>query len=157
VGREQDLSNVTLSSADLEAGVADDGAVGKKKRGPRAGGPKRRSFTAEYKLRIVEEYERLTEPGAKGALLRREGLYHSHIVDWRAARDAGALGALAAKPSGPAGRTAAEKEAERLRAENERLAVELAKSQKALAILGKAHELLELLSGSEDSDSRRTK
>jgi hypothetical protein len=94
---------VTLSSADLQAGVADDGAVGKKKRGPRAGGPKRRSFTAEYELRVVEEYERLTEPGAKGALLRREGLYHSHIVGWRAARDAGALGALAAKPSGPAG------------------------------------------------------
>lgn len=94
---------MTLSSADLQAGVADDGAVGKKKRGPRAGGPKRRSFTAEYKLRVVEEYERLTEPGAKGALLRREGLYHSHIVDWRAARDAGALGAPAAKPSGPAG------------------------------------------------------
>lgn len=94
---------MTLSSADLQAGVADDGAVGKKKRGPRAGGPKRRSFAAEYKLRVVEEYERLTEPGAKGALLRREGLYHSHIVDWRAARDAGALGAPAAKPSGPAG------------------------------------------------------
>lgn len=148
---------MTLSSADLEAGVADDGAVGKKKRGPRAGGPKRRSFSPEYKLAIVEEYERLTEPGAKGALLRREGLYHSHIIDWRTARDAGALDALAAKPSGPAGRTAAEKEAERLRAENARLAAELAKSQKALAILGKAHELLELLSGSEDSESRRTK
>ncbi len=148
---------MTLSNADLLAGVADDEVVGKKKQGPRAGGPKRRTFTAEYKLRIVEEYERLTEPGAKGALLRREGLYHSHIVDWRGARDAGALGALAAKPSGPAGRTAAEKEAERLRAENERLAAELAKSQKALAILGKAHELLELLSGSEGSESRRTK
>ncbi|MEU6016798.1 transposase [Streptomyces sp. NPDC047515] len=148
---------MTLSSADLEAGVADDEAVGKKKRGPRAGGPKRRSFTPEYKLRIVEEYERLTEPGAKGALLRREGLYHSHIIDWRAARDAGALDALAAKPSGPKGKSAAEKEAERLRAENERLAAELAKSQKALAILGKAHELLELLSGSEDSEPKRTK
>lgn len=81
---------MTLSSADLEAGVADDEVVGKKKHGPRAGGPKRRSSTPEYKLRIVEEHERLTEPGAKGALLRREGLYHSHIIDWRAARDAGA-------------------------------------------------------------------
>ncbi|WP_331769178.1 transposase [Embleya sp. NBC_00888] len=148
---------MTLSSVDLEAGVADDEAVGKKKRGPRAGGPKRRSFTPEYKLRIVEEYERLTEPGAKGALLRREGLYHSHIIDWRTARDAGALDALAAKPSGPTGKSAAEKEAERLRAENEKLAAELAKSQRALAILGKAHELLELLSGSEDSEPKRTK
>ena len=148
---------MTLSRADLAAGVADDEVVGKKKRGPRAGGPKRRSFTPEYKLRIVEEYERLTEPGAKGALLRREGLYHSHIIDWRTARDAGALGALAAKPSGPAGKSAAEKEAERLRAENAKLAAELAKSQKALAILGKAHELLELLSESEGSESKRTK
>lgn len=148
---------MTLSNADLLAGVADDEVVGKKKQGPRAGGPKRRTFTAEYKLRIVEEYERLTEPGAKGALLRREGLYHSHIIDWRAARDAGALGALAARPSGPPGRSAAEKENAKLQAENERLAAELAKSQKALAILGKAHELLELLSGSEDSTPKRTK
>lgn len=148
---------MTLSSADLEVGVADDGAVGKKKRGPRAGGPKRRSFTPEYKLRIVEEYERLTEPGAKGALLRREGLYHSHLIDWRTARDAGALNALAVKPSGPQGRTAAEKEAERLRVENEKLAAELATSHKALAILGKAHELLQLLSEGEGSESRRTK
>jgi len=148
---------VTLSNADLLAGVADDEVVGKKKQGPRAGGPKRRTFTAEYKLRIVEEYERLTEPGAKGALLRREGLYHSHIIDWRAARDAGALDALAARPTGPPGKSAAQKENEKLQAENERLAAELAKSQKALAILGKAHELLELLSGSEDSTSKPTK
>ena len=148
---------MTLSNADLLAGVADDEVVGKKKQGPRAGGPKRRTFTAEYKLRIVEEYERLTEPGAKGALLRREGLYHSHIIDWRAARDAGALDALAARPTGPPGKSAAQKENEKLQAENERLAAELAKSQKALAILGKAHELLELLSGSEDSTSKPTK
>jgi transposase-like protein len=148
---------VTLSNADLLAGVADDEVVGKKKQGSRAGGPKRRTFTAEYKLRIVEEYERLTEPGAKGALLRREGLYHSHIIDWRTARDAGALDALAARPTGPPGKSAAQKENEKLQAENERLAAELAKSQKALAILGKAHELLELLSGSEDSTPKRTK
>ncbi|MDX3227212.1 hypothetical protein [Streptomyces sp. ME19-01-6] len=61
--------------------MADDEVVGNKKLGPRAGGPKRWSFTPEHKLRIMEEYERLTEPGAKGALLRREGLYHSHIID----------------------------------------------------------------------------
>ena len=102
----------------------------------------------------MEEYERLSEPGAKGALLRREGLYHSNIIDWRAARDAGALNALAAKPSGPAGKPAEQKENEKLRAENARLAAELAKSQKSLAILGKAHELLELLSEGEGSESR---
>ncbi|MDV7221718.1 hypothetical protein [Streptomyces prunicolor] len=66
---------MTLSRADLEAGVADDEVVGKKKRGPRAGGPKRRSFTPEYKLRIVEEYERLRAENAKLAAVP-EGAGH---------------------------------------------------------------------------------
>jgi hypothetical protein len=62
--------------------------------GPRAEQPKRRTFTAEYKLAMVAEYDAATEPGAKGALLRREGLYSSHIIEWRRARDAGALAVL---------------------------------------------------------------
>jgi transposase-like protein len=156
---------VTLSSADLQAetrtGVADDEVVGKMKRGPRADRPKRRTFTAEYKLAIVEEYQRLTEPGAKGALLRREGLYHSHLIDWTAARDAGGLNALAAKTPGPKGKTAEqkaiEKDNERMAAELARTKAELAKTQKALEILGKAHELLELLSESEGSDGKPKK
>jgi hypothetical protein len=57
--------------------------------------PRRRRFSPEYKLAILAEYDRLTEPGDKGALLRREGLYTSHIVEWRRARDAGALSGLA--------------------------------------------------------------
>jgi len=76
---------VTLSAADLQA---DNGQVVKKKRGSRDGQAKRRTFTAAYKLAIVEEYEQLTEPGSKGALLRREGLYHSHLIDWARSRDA---------------------------------------------------------------------
>ena len=51
----------------------------------------RRKFTAEYKLGIVEEADRTTDPGAIGALLRREGLYSSHLVEWRRLREAGAL------------------------------------------------------------------
>ena len=57
----------------------------------------RRKFTAEYKLGIVEEADRATDPGAIGALLRREGLYSSHLVEWRRLREAGALGALSKK------------------------------------------------------------
>ncbi len=53
--------------------------------------PRRRQFSAEYKLGILDEYDRLTDPGAKGALLRREGLYSSHIVEWHRAREVGAL------------------------------------------------------------------
>ena len=58
--------------------------------------PKRRKFTAEYKLRILEEIER-AQPGEQGAILRREGLYSSHIADWRVARRQGALGSLSRK------------------------------------------------------------
>jgi hypothetical protein len=53
--------------------------------------PKRRTFTAVYKLGVLAEYERLTEPGAKGALLRREGLHTSHLVAWRRGRETGEL------------------------------------------------------------------
>jgi len=63
--------------------------------------PQRRRFTAEYKRRIVREADRCTTPGAIGALLRREGLYSSHLTTWRAARDRGALEGLAAKKRGP--------------------------------------------------------
>jgi len=60
-----------------------------------------RRFSPEYKLAILAEYDRLTEPGDKGALLRREGLYTSHIVEWRRARDAGAPSGLAAQARRP--------------------------------------------------------
>src|SRR5664280_171894 len=57
----------------------------------------RRTFTARYKLDVLAAYD-AADPGEKGAILRREGLYSSHVVDWRRARDAGALAALA-RPS----------------------------------------------------------
>src|SRR2546427_1310602 len=80
--------------------------------GSAAGGPgavetevvakaQRRRFTAEYKRRIVREADRCTKPGELGALLRREGLYSSHLTTWRAARDRGELAGLAPKPRGP--------------------------------------------------------
>ncbi len=61
----------------------------------------RRRFTAEYKRRIVREADRCTHAGEIGALLRREGLYSSHLTSWRAARDRGELAGLAPKPRGP--------------------------------------------------------
>ena len=61
----------------------------------------RRRFTAEYKRRIVREADRCTKAGELGALLRREGLYSSHVTTWRAARDRGELAGLAPKPRGP--------------------------------------------------------
>jgi transposase len=57
----------------------------------------RRTFSAAYKLAIIEEADRVTDPGQIGALLRREGLYSSHLVDWRRLRESGALNALSKK------------------------------------------------------------
>jgi transposase-like protein len=135
---------MTMTLADRPV---DDGAVS-----PRAERPKRRTFTAEYKLRIVAEYD-AAEPGEKGALLRREGLYSSHVVEWRRSRDAGALDGLAAKPR-TGSRSTEQVENERLRRDNERLQRELAKTQAALEVVGKAHALLELLSESADTERR---
>ena len=62
--------------------------------------PRRRTYTAEYKRRILREADACTTPGAIGALLRREGLYSSHLVVWRRARERGTLAALAPKKRG---------------------------------------------------------
>jgi transposase len=62
--------------------------------------PKRRRFTAEYRLRILEEAERCVGAGAVGQLLRREGLYSSHLANWRKARAEGALRGLRSKKRG---------------------------------------------------------
>lgn len=63
---------------------------------------KRRKFTVEYKRRILAEAAACTEHGAIGALLRREGLYSSHLTDWRAAAARGEIAGLAPKRRGPA-------------------------------------------------------
>jgi transposase-like protein len=113
--------------------------------------PKRRSFPAEYKLRIVAEYE-AAPSGEKGAILRRERLYHSHIIEWRAARDAGAMATLVDKRTSAARpkKAAEQAEVERLRRKVARLEKEGAQKDAALELLGKAHALLELLSESAD-------
>src|SRR5258708_22691879 len=109
--------------------------------------PKRRSFTADYKERIVAEYD-ATPEGGKAAVLRREGLYSSHVIEWRKALNAGTLAAAASRKTAKARADAAE--VARLRRANERLAPELAKTREALVIVGKAHALLDAASGSTD-------
>ena len=113
--------------------------------------PKRRTFPAEYKLRIVAEYDAAPN-GEKGAILRRERLYHSHIIEWRAARDAGAMATLVdRRTSAVRPKKAAEQaELERLRKKVARLEAEAARKDAALELMGKANALLELLSKSAD-------
>ena len=156
---------MTLTIADTWGFRADDGVVSSSA-GPRGDQPRRRVFTAEYKLRMVAEYDRATAPGERGAMLRREGLYHSHIIEWRKARDAGTLAARCGAERLEAGQdkdneqtvargrrrgpTGEQAEVERLRRQNEKLARDLARTQAALDIMGKAHALLELLSESAE-------
>jgi transposase-like protein len=113
--------------------------------------PQRRTFTSEYKLRIVAEYDEATR-SEKGAVLRRERLYHSHVKEWRAARDAGALEKLTDRRTSPARskKSAVEVENEKLRRHVERLEKELARNKAALDVMGKASALLEMLSESAD-------
>jgi transposase len=136
------------------AAAGHDGAVASGK-GPRAGQPKRRAFTAAYKARILQEYDQLQTGRDRGALLRREGLYSSHIDGWRKSRDAAAANGLADKPAGRPGRSSEAVENERLRKENEKLTAELTRTKAALEVVGKAHALLELLSESAGSDTKR--
>ena len=115
--------------------------------------PRRRSFTAEYKAEILDEYDALPVGSSeRGALLRREGLYSSHLAEWRKARNVGAREALAprAKPR----RSPEQVELEKLRRKTERLEAELARTKTALEITGKVHALLEQLSESAAPETR---
>jgi transposase len=122
--------------------VRHDGRVDEKDPAAR---PRRGSFTAEYKAGILDEYDQLPSGSPeRGALLRREGLYTSHIAEWRRQRDAAALEGLS--PKVRRGRKTAEQvELEKLRRRNDKLEAELERTRLALEITGKAHALLELL------------
>ena len=88
---------MTMTTASLLA-RAHDGVVDEPDPAAR---PRRRSFTAEYKARMLAEYDALpVGSDERGALLRREGLYTSHLPEWRKARDAGAREALEPKAKG---------------------------------------------------------
>ena len=104
---------------------------------------RRRYFSAQYKLRVLEEADACREPGEVGALLRREGLYSSQLTAWRRARREGSLQALA-KPRGPQGRRRdpVASENERLRKENAGLRRRLEQAQAILEIQKKASEIL---------------
>lgn len=142
---------MTMTTASLD-GRAQTGGVTDDDIDP-AARPTRRSFTAEYKAEILAEYDTWPKGSEeRGAILRREGLYSSHISEWRKQAEAGAREGLAHKSKKR--RTAAEVELDKLRRQNQRLTRELAKTQTALEITGKVHALLEQVSESADTEPR---
>jgi transposase len=104
----------------------------------------RRRFDAAYKLRILAEAERCQASGQLGELLRREGLYSSHLTTWRKQRDVGSLDALRPKQRGRKAQpnTAERKELERLRRENARLAQRLKQAETIIEFQKKVAEFL---------------
>jgi transposase len=108
---------------------------------PRA---ERRQFSGQYKLRILEEVERCTERGQIGALLRREGLYSSHLSKWRQQRAAGQLRALSAQKRGRKAQEVEADEFARLQRENERLRARLEQAELIIDVQKKLSRLLGL-------------
>ena len=147
-------SQMTMTVLDRAPVTGDAGRVtGERQERPDPEVPeraRRRTFTAQYKLDILAAYD-AAGPGEKGAILRREGLYSSHIVDWRRVRDAGAL----TGPARPRGRPAADpRDAQiaRLRKEKAQLEQELAKARFVVDVQAKLQALLETISEGADTE-----
>jgi transposase len=104
----------------------------------------RRRFTAEYKLNILHQAEACRDPGSVGALLRREGLYSSHLTTWRRQRDAGVLSGLQPKQRGrkPHPVHPLEAQLSHLRKENERLQNRLRKAELIIDVQKKISQML---------------
>lgn len=104
----------------------------------------RRRFTAQYKLHILNLADGCTEPGSLGALLRREGIYHSNLNTWRRQRDEGMLSGLSPKKRGrkAARPNPCQKEVERLKRENERLTKRLRQAETIIDVQKKVSGIL---------------
>jgi transposase len=114
----------------------------------------RRIYTAEYKLRILQETDTCSE-GQIGAILQREGLYSSHLTTWRRQRQAGQLAALTDNKRGrkPAPVNPLNAEVERLRRENERLSQRLQQAELIIGIPKKACAILNMTLATNSSDN----
>lgn len=145
------------------AGHKDQGGVGELgfvagARAASAGAPdpelvaqaKRRTFTAKYKARIVAEADACTAPGEVGELLRREGLYTSHLTYWRKQRKDGALKELG-KPRGRKPADKRDAQVASLTRRAERAEAELVKARRVIEIQGNVSALLEEMLGSESA------
>ena len=112
---------------------------------------KRRHYTAEYKLRILQEVEACNAKGEIGALLRREGLYSSLIYKWREQRNRGSLEGLAAHKRGPKADVRAVEFA-RLKRENERLRKRLERAELIIDVQKKVAQMLGVALEEQDLD-----
>jgi transposase len=146
------LESIIMSSSLIA--VRDDGRMTSP--GPRSGGPtSRRSFSSAQKLDHLAAYEAAAQNGQGGAYLREHGLYSSLISEWRRLRDAGVLAGK--QPGERIGKLTAEQaEIARLRRQLDKAERRLVTTEAALVIMGKAHDLLDVLTKSSRDDSEHT-
>ena len=118
--------------------------------------PKRRNFTAKYKLQILAETDRAVETGGVSAILRREGLYSSALSDWRGQREAGTLGALQPRARGPEKAAVNPLQAELAKAgrENAALRRRLDQAEAIIAIQKKVAALLDEMDQASGSNGK---
>lgn len=117
--------------------------------------PERRRFTAEYKMRIIEEANGCTDKGQVGELLRREGLYSSHLSNWRRLREQGSLASLKEKKRGRKRKPndAATQELKRLQRENQRLTERLRQAETIIDVQKKVCEMLGIATPQNETES----
>ena len=169
------MSKAMKSPRDLRAAVAPEASESERSEREQADGataapsarpdpevrdkPVRRTFTAEYKRRILAEADAAREPGAIGALLRREGLYSSLLSEWRGARTRAERSAFEPKQRGPKAAPKDPRDAElaRLTRENERLEKKLRKAELIIDLQKKVSQILgiALPALEDDEDGRR--
>jgi transposase-like protein len=113
---------------------------------------RRRQFTVGYKLRILSEADAARTTGEIGALLRREGLYSSHLAAWRRQREEGILNALSPRRRGRPSSSPEQRELARLRQENERLSQRLVTAEAVIEVQKKVALLLGLVEPSRPND-----
>jgi transposase len=113
--------------------------------------PTRRRFSADYRIRILKEADACKKAGELGALLRREGLYSSHLITWRQQRDRGALVGMRATKRGPKPR-AVDSRVKQLEAENRRLQHKLQRAETIITLQKKVAEILGIPLKPLDSD-----
>lgn len=118
---------------------------------------KRRKFTVAYKLRMLHEAEQCTQPGEIGALLRREGLYSSHLTTWRKQREQGILQGLNPKKRGrkPKPQDPSAERVAQLEKENQRLKNQLRKAEIIIEAQKKISEILGVEQNLEDLDDSK--